>query len=167
MDAYKDGKVAVVVECEGGDVIVPTYTSAKAVDKNGRTVKEWSGADDHYANFIQAVRSRKVSDLKADILEGHLSSALCHTGNISFLLGKKSSPDEIKEMIKGDRDALPTFERMAEHLAANGVRLSTDKLTLGPVLQMNPKTERFIGNPAADKLLARRYRAPFTVPARV
>src|SRR3712207_8893133 len=37
--------------------------------------------------FIQAVRSRKTEGLRADIVEGHLSSALCHLGNISYRLG--------------------------------------------------------------------------------
>jgi hypothetical protein len=34
------------------------------------------------------------------------------------------------------------------------------------VLKMDPKTERFIDNPEADKLLTREYRAPFVVPAK-
>jgi hypothetical protein len=32
---------------------------------------------------------------------------------------------------------------------------------------MNPKTERFKGNAAADALLTRPYRAPFVVPEKV
>lgn len=167
MDTYKGGKVAVVVECEGGYVLVPNYTSAKAVDKNGKTIKEWKGATDHFENFIQAVKSRKYTDLHADIWQGHLSSALCHTGNISYRLGQKESPNEIKEKIKSERDAVPTFERMAEHLAANGVDINQDKLTIGPVLHMDPKVEKFFGNKDADKLLIRDYRKPFVVPERV
>ncbi len=41
----------------------------------------------HFENFIAAVRSRKVDDLNADILEGHYSAALCHLANISYRLG--------------------------------------------------------------------------------
>ncbi|MGV3757417.1 MAG: Gfo/Idh/MocA family protein [Verrucomicrobiota bacterium] len=167
MDKYKGGSVAVVIECEGGHITVPNYTSATAVDKDGKVIKEWKGASDHYDNFIQCVKSRKATDLHADIWEGHLSSALCHTGNISYRLGKKSSPDEIKEAIKASPDAVPTFERMAEHLAANGVDIKSDNLTIGPVLTMDPKTEKFVGNAEADKLLTREYRAPYVVPERV
>jgi hypothetical protein len=54
---------------------------------------------------------------------------------------------------------------MFEHLKANEVNIDTDKLTLGPVLKMNPKVETFIGNAAADKLLTRDYRKPYVVPA--
>jgi hypothetical protein len=105
-----------------------------------------------------------VDDLHADILEGHLSSALCHTGNISHRLGQAQNPDAILETIKGDKFAAETFERMKEHLAKNDVDLSKDKLTLGPVLKMNGKTERFIDHDAANAMLKDTYREPFVVP---
>ena len=38
----------------------------------------------HFGNFLQAVKSRKHTDLHADIVEGHLSAALCHMANISY-----------------------------------------------------------------------------------
>ena len=38
----------------------------------------------HFANFLDAVRSRKPSDLHADIEVGHLSAALCHMANIAY-----------------------------------------------------------------------------------
>jgi predicted dehydrogenase len=167
MDKYKGGSIAVVVECEGGYVLVPNYNSAIAYDKEGQEIKKWAGAKDHYQNFIDAVRSRKRSELTGDIWEGHLSSALCHTGNISYRLGKKSTPEAIKEAIKADKGAIDTFERMAAHLAANGVDLEQTPATIGPVLQMDPKVEKFIGNKDADALLSREYRAPFIVPERV
>ena len=167
MDKFKGGSIAVIVHCEGGYVVVPTYSKAIAYDKDDKQIREWEGAKDHYANFLAAVRSRKVSDLKADILEGHLSSALCHTGNISYLLGSQASPDEVRERIRSDRDAVPTFDRMADHLAANGVDLNTAKATFGPVLKMDPQTERFLGNSEANELLTRPYREPFVVPAKV
>jgi predicted dehydrogenase len=159
--------VAVIIHCEGGDIVVPSYSSAIAFDKDGQEIKSWSGSDNHYENFIQAVRSRRAQDLNADILEGHLSSALCHTGNISYRLGKRSDPDEIRERIKGDRDAEATFARMSEHLAANGVDLTKTKATLGVFLRMNPKTERFRGNRKANEMLTREYRKPFVVPEKV
>src|SRR5205807_1494988 len=74
----------------------------------------------HFSNFIKAVRSRKREDLNADILEGHLSSALCHLGNISYRLGKQSDPEELQATLKNDGAATETLARMEEHLAANG-----------------------------------------------
>jgi predicted dehydrogenase len=167
MDRYRGAGIGVIVHCEGGHVTVPSYTEAIAYDPDGKELRRWSGADDHYENFLQAVRSRKVRDLNADILEGHLSSALCHTGNVSYLLGTKSAPEAIREAIRGEKEAAETYERMAQHLQANGVDLQTSKLTLGPVLTMDPKKERFKNNKAAEALLTRPYRAPFIVPAKV
>jgi hypothetical protein len=40
----------------------------------------------HFRNLLDCVRSRKWQDLNADILEGHLSSSLCHLGNIACRL---------------------------------------------------------------------------------
>ncbi len=167
MDQYKGADVGVVIECEGGYVTVPNYTSAKAFDKDGKEIKSWSGATDHFDNFIGAVKSRNYKDLHADIWQGYLSSALCHTGNISYRLGAKLSPDEIREKVKADRGAMETFDRMASHLAANGVDLNMNKLTLGEHLTMDTKVERFFGNNDANALLRREYRAPYVVPENV
>jgi predicted dehydrogenase len=163
--SFMKPSVAVIVECEGGTVVVPNYTSATAFDKSGKAVKSWSGADDHYANFIRAVRSRKHTDLNADILQGHLSSALCHTGNISHRLGKTAAPDAIQAALKQNSAMTEAFGRMGEHLAANGVQLNESKATLGVSLTMDPRSERFVGNDAANAMLAREYRKPFVVPA--
>ena len=166
MDKRQGVEIGIVGDCEGGSLIIPSYSSARVVDKQGVEIKKFSGSSSHFANFLAAVRSRKPSDLHADILEGHLSSALCHTGNISYRLGKTQSPEEISEAAKGNKDLAETIGRMEEHLKANSVDLKTTPATLGTVLKMDPKTERFIGNPEADKLLTREYRAPFVVPAK-
>jgi predicted dehydrogenase len=161
------GSVAVIIHCEGGHVLVPNYTGATAFDKEGKEIKTWKGSEDHFANFIKAMRSRKHEDLNADIVEGHISSALCHTGNISFRLGQATSPGEIRERIKSERDGSATFDRMAEHLAANEVDLEKTKVTLGVPLKMDTKAETFQGNKAANALLTRKYRKPFVVPETV
>ncbi len=164
MDKLKGAGVGVIVECENGYVVVPSYGSAIAYDPSGKVIKEWKGSEDHFKNFINACRSRRIDDLHADILEGHLSSALCHTGNISYRLGQKQNPDEILEKIKGERFAAESFERMKEHLAKNDVDMAKDKLTLGPVLKFDPAAEQFIDNEAANAQVKPKYREPFVVP---
>jgi len=59
----------------------------------------------NWVNFIQAVRSRKVEDLNADIEEGHLSSVLVHLANISYRLGRTLHFDPATERIAGDEEA--------------------------------------------------------------
>jgi hypothetical protein len=82
-------------------------------------------------------------------------------------LGKTHSPEEIRDAVKTKPDVAEALGRMEEHLAANNVDLHSTPATLGAVLEMNPHTERFTGNAAADQLLTREYRAPFVVPDKV
>jgi predicted dehydrogenase len=167
MDKYRGASIGVVVECEGGDMVIPDYNSAIFVDKDGKQIKKFQGSTSHYENFIAAVRSRRHTDLKGEILEGHLSSALCHTGNISHRLGRTLSPEQIREQVRSNKDLAEALGRMETHLAANNVDLKNTPATLGAVLRMNPRKERFIGNSAANKMLTREYRKPFVVPTRV
>ncbi|MBX5497319.1 MAG: gfo/Idh/MocA family oxidoreductase, partial [Bryobacteraceae bacterium] len=65
----------------------------------------------HIANFLHAVRSRRHEDLNADILEGHLSAALCHMANISYRLGRALTFDPDKETFGEDREANALLSR--------------------------------------------------------
>ncbi len=166
MDRYRGQDIGNIIECEGGYV-----AGNKAFDNTGQLMKQFTGegfrGGNHFANFIEAVRSRKVADLNADILEGHLSSALCHMGNISYRLGKEADPEETDAAVRRDPVALDTLARMKEHLAANGVDLAATKLKVGPVLRFDPKHERFTGNREADAMARREYRPGFEVPEKV
>jgi predicted dehydrogenase len=70
-----------------------------------------SAGGSNYANFIQAVRSRKREELNAEIEEGHLSSALVHLSNISYRLGRSIEFDPIKEKIVKDTEAAELLRR--------------------------------------------------------
>jgi predicted dehydrogenase len=163
MDKYRGEGIGQMIECEGG------YTNGHiAWDKDGKEVKRFGGrGQDHFANFIKAVRSRNREDQTADILEGHLSSALCHLGNISHRVGQTANPDEIEAAVKNDSAAQETLARMEAHLAANGVDIKKTKLTIGPRLRFDPKTERFVDNARATELISRPYRPGFVVPETV
>ncbi|MDB6124584.1 MAG: oxidoreductase domain protein [Pedosphaera sp.] len=164
MDEYLGSRVGVVIHCEFGYLTIPSYTKAVAYDLKGRELKTFEGEESHYANFIKGVRSRKYSDLNADILQGHLSSALCHTGNISHRLGKKMQPGAIHEAIKDNKEMCETLARMEEHLKVNNVDLAKTPAALGAFLKMDGITERFTNNRQANHLLTREYRKPFVVP---
>ena len=64
-----------------------------------------TGSGGHYGNFIEAVRTGKVSDLTCDIEEGHRSSVLPHMGNISYLLGRELRTDGKTERFIDDAEA--------------------------------------------------------------
>lgn len=167
MDNYRGAGIGVVVDCEGGDLVIPSYNKAIAHDRGGKEIKKFDGGGDHFANFISAVRSRKHTDLHADVEVGHISAALCHTASISYRLGEKMSPDKLKRAVQDNADLAESFGRMEQHLAANKVDLAKTPATWGAVLKVDVKTERFINNAAANQQLTRAYRAPFTVPKTV
>lgn len=64
-----------------------------------------------YANFIDAVRSRKRSDLKAEIEEGAITTMLVHLGNISCRLGRDLRFDAQTMSCVGDSEANAMFTR--------------------------------------------------------
>ena len=171
MDRYRGSQIGVIIQCENGYVVVPNYTSAKAFDNDGNQLQSWSvtenreqnANDRHFANFMKGVRSRNHEDLNADILEGHLSSALCHTGNISHLVGEKKPSQEIQQHVADNPRLADSYERMAEHLAANEVDIESPTLVLGPMLEMDPQAESFPKHEAADRLLTRDYRGKYVV----
>ena len=63
------------------------------------------GGGNHFANFIDCVRSRKKEDLNAPIQEGHISCALVHLANASYRLGRTLRFDPETERVIGDDEA--------------------------------------------------------------
>ena len=59
----------------------------------------------HFTNFIDCVRSGRWQDLNSDILEGHLSSSLCHLGNIACRLKRTLSFNPKTETFINDTEA--------------------------------------------------------------
>jgi hypothetical protein len=51
------------------------------------------------------VRSRKRENLNCEVLEGHMSTALCHLANIAFRTGRKLTFDPATETFPGDAEA--------------------------------------------------------------
>ncbi|REK05986.1 MAG: gfo/Idh/MocA family oxidoreductase [Planctomycetota bacterium] len=166
-DSYKGANVGIIVEGTDGYVVMTSYNSGAAFDPDGNKVKEFSGGADHYGNFVDAVRSRDYKDLNADIEEGHLSSALCHLGNISYQLGEQLPIPAVRERLQGletPEPVLETYKRFTDHLEHNKIDLEKTTLAWGPNLAIDPKKETFIGNDKANAKLTRDYRKPYVVP---
>jgi hypothetical protein len=72
------------------------------------------GGGDHFANFIDCVRSRRKEDLHAPIEEGHISCTLIHLANASYRLGRSLKFDPATEQVIGDEEA--------NHLLCDGDR---------------------------------------------
>ena len=147
-----------------GFVVCPSYSGGVAYSNDGEILKEFSGSGDHYGNFVKAVRSRKKEDLNGDILEGHLSSALCHLGNISYRVGH----DEILPagQVFGSKGADDAVKSMVDHMGQHEISTTDTKLRIGKKLTLDGHV-KFVGDKEADALLTREYRKGFVVPERV
>ncbi len=81
------------------------------VDEKGWRVEDGATAggpadshqEAHVANFVECVRSREAP--KAEIETGHLSTRLCHLGNIAQRLGRKLTFDAVSETFGDDAEA--------------------------------------------------------------
>ncbi|MBV8878485.1 MAG: Gfo/Idh/MocA family oxidoreductase, partial [Planctomycetaceae bacterium] len=160
-EKYMGEAIGNVVHCKDGYV-----AGYQAFDPAGKKipmdVKDDGRATNHFRNFIEAVKAAKPELLNADVLDGHLSASLCHLANISYRLG------ELRPITKDDpftcEEGNEAFNRIRKHLTENGVDLSKTQLRVGRTLSFDPKAEKFVNDPEADKLLTREYRKPFVVP---
>jgi len=156
---FRGERVGVIADCEGGSVSLYRGT---AWDKDGKQVKTFSGGGDHFANFIAAVRSGRREDLNAEVLEGHVSTAVCHTGNISFRLGRKATKKQMRASVQDIPILNDMFDRLLEHLTAH--EIDAGAATLGPWLDIDRENERFKDNEQANRLVHGFYRSPYIVP---
>ena len=167
-DKYLDQGVGNIFHLEAGTIRGTSFypnDSKKSVSLPDVETNPGPGGG-HFGNFIAAMRSRKQEDLNADILDGHYSSALGHLANISYRLGEQV-PFNGKKALANNPAAVETFQRMADHLRANGLKLEDMTYTLGRKLDFDAKAEKFVDDSQANALLTRQYRKPFVVPERV
>ena len=141
MDTYCGIRQGTVIHCEGGYI-----AQNKAFDKDGKLIRQFEPTTPNLnVNFIEAMRSRRVSDLAADILDGHLTVSLIHMSNISYRIGKTLSAGEIKERITGKKELLGPFDRFKDHLSANNVDVQqTDRR---PAADDGPNARALHGRP--------------------
>jgi predicted dehydrogenase len=74
-----------------------------AGNKPGPSMKGTFDLSAHHANFAECVRTGKTPN--ADIAIGHLSSSLCHLGNLACRVGRNLTFDPAAEQVRGDDEA--------------------------------------------------------------
>ncbi|HPP53026.1 MAG TPA: Gfo/Idh/MocA family oxidoreductase, partial [Thermoguttaceae bacterium] len=101
-----------------GYMIIPDYSSYRTFfgpkcepGPYAHTPGEPMMDKEHFANWIQAMRSRKPEDLTADILTGHLSCSICHLAKIAYKLGRTIQFDPKTEQFPGDEEANRLLKR--------------------------------------------------------
>jgi hypothetical protein len=121
----------------------------------------------HFRNFLDAMRTRKVDSLYADVEEGHLSCCAIHLANMSYRLGSDVPFESRKEVFVDHEQASDAFGRMRDHLRDNRLRMQDATYRLGRRIEFDAATETVLGDGQANSLLSREYRKPFEVPEKV
>jgi predicted dehydrogenase len=123
--------------------------------------------EDHFGNWIAAIRSRNTADLNAEILEGHYSAALCHLANMSVRLGKKVPFQPTATFFENNENAAEAYGRTVEYLKANKIDTGKSGYVMGRRLVVDAQAERIVDDAEANALLTRDYRKGLEVPDRV
>lgn len=108
----KDFPVGAIFLGTEGTMIFPDYSSYHTFLGREREVgpskyEEGSPISNtpHFRNWVQVCHSRRRQDLTAEILEGHMSSALCHLANISYRVDHTVQFDSQLERFPDDESA--------------------------------------------------------------
>jgi hypothetical protein len=174
MDHLRGIREGIVLQCEHG-YLAGMRGGVSAYDNDRRKLREFAGdgGSRHTADFLAAVRDRKAADLNAPMEGGHVSSAGCHLGNISYRLGAGSPPATAESVLKDLKLAAETVARLEEHLKANEVDVTATPIRLGRWLSVDGKSEEITAVDGADadkaagaaRALARgSYRPPSVIP---
>ena len=104
-DYYGEEEGVVVYGDEG--YIVIGNSAWRACDPKHTVLAKGSGDNSgltHIQNFIDCVKNRKKPNADLETV-GHISSMLCHAGNVSWRVGRKVILDPQTEMFVGDDEA--------------------------------------------------------------
>jgi len=170
MDVYRHSSIGAVLQCENGYVHISESGTGGIYGNDGKRIQGLTkgGNGSHRANFVKALQTRKV--VNGLVEECHYSSALCHLGNLSYLVGADKANKDIAEAVAANAQAKEAFGRYVEHLKANDVNVDTTKAVVGPLLKIDRKKEMFVGSEpfvkaANDNPLRKREgRGAFKIP---
>ena len=167
MDRYRGINFGMVIQCEHG-YFSGGRDGGWTYDNDGKKIKQFAGdgGGRHMTNFLETVRSRRVGDLKADVLEGHITASMVHAADISYRLAHREPVEQVKKTVEGNDLLAESLDRLLQHLQANEIDLAKNPLAVGPTLTFDAESEKFTGKDSsyANMFLSRNYRPPFVVP---
>jgi predicted dehydrogenase len=172
MDSHTGVRIGTIIRCESGYVTGRSGGggTAAAFDHDGKLIRQFEPTKpDLRTNFLDAIRSRRAEEIISPVLQGHLSAALVHLGNISYRLGARTDKESVREAIQSEKPLAESFDRFVAHLDANEIDLGQTPIRMGPMLSFDPQQERFTGpfSEMANTFVSRNYREPYVVPNEV
>lgn len=159
MDQHRGIREGFVLECEGG-AFVGFRGGGWIHDRDGTRIRQFpgDGGKDHMPNFLEAVRTRNAQILRAPVVEGHVSSSVCHLGNLSWRLGAAAAANACRDAVGKHAHAAETLARLERNLEANGVDWKQQPFVLGPWIQVAPGTDEIAGVEGGDAALLAKAR---------
>ena len=141
MDHVRRIREGIIVQCEHG--YYAGYHGGGIYDNEGQRIESipGDGGATHMRNFIEAVRSRRATDLRAPIEPGHKSTSTCLLGNVSYRAGGPADLATIRRELAGMPGVAERIDNIEQHLTTLGVDLAARPLTLGAWVHFNPETE--------------------------
>jgi hypothetical protein len=104
--------------------------------------------------------------LNAEVQIGHQSTAWCNLADVALRSGDHYSHEQAIAVRKDFEPWDMLVEQIEQHLKRNNVDLKRAKFQLGPTLEFDGNTQKFVGTGAekANRYLHREYRRNFEVP---
>lgn len=162
-----------IVQCEGGYFAGGRFGGI-VFDNDKKKIKKFSGDGGltHVQNWLDAIRSRDKSSLRAEIAMSVNSANLCHFANLAYRSGLPTTVKEMTNRVGHYEHAVQTVENIASHIQANGVDLTRSPITCSDWMEYDPNKLEFSGgsghaNSIANSLAKPSYRKPFVVPDKV
>jgi predicted dehydrogenase len=140
------------------------YQSGAAVlaDPDGNILSQFAGKqENHYRNFIDAVIEGNPEKLAGNIYEGHVSSGLCHLGNISYRLGALATDNQITAALEDLKAPGPIKSQLARFRLNLQANKDDRQLLLGRKLHIDPKHGHIINDDQAAAMMSKSYRQGF------
>jgi hypothetical protein len=102
--------------------------------------------------------------LNSEVAQGNDSTGWCNLANVAYQAGSEFSRNQANEV--GLKQWTSLIEEMDKHLNANNITMESDAIRLSPLMTLDEKTQRFVGDgaDAGNKFLKRQYRKGYQVP---
>ena len=156
----------IIVSMERGEFVGGRFKGVFK-DNEGKVVHRTKGGDDHYQNFIDAVRNKDQSIIRSTIESAFYSSCMSHLANISHLVGADATDQEIAANFSDHAVATECFQRFNEQLDLWKVDRAKTPWKLGSKLAFDSDAEQFTAGDKfeeANTLLRRKDRESYQIP---
>jgi hypothetical protein len=98
---------------------------------------------------------------------GHQSTAWCNLADVALRAGKHYSHEKAIAVRENFEPWGSLVDQIEQHLKHNKVDINKSTFQLGPMLEFDASTQKFVGDGSvnANRYLQREYRSNYEVPA--